>query len=714
MRKPLFFFLFLAVLAAQLPAQETSQTEAIRNLRKHVSYLASDQLEGRKTGEKGATFAAGYVANMFAGYKLKAPASSGSDGKAQKGFLQSFPYIIGNQPGANNSFKITDTKRLTEVKFKSEWAPLGYSPNADVELTNIVFTGFAIESAQLKYNDFNNLDVRGKAILAFAGKPDNDSPRSTFSLFTPHAKANLAKQKGASALILISREETFRDDKLAFAFDQTLGETAVPTIVISRQTAARILRTNEQGLQDEEARLNAKAKGGASDAAQSGISNDQMLITNLRIELDKKTVEGYNVVGILEGNDPVLKNEAIVIGAHYDHLGRGGNGSLAPNSTEIHNGADDNASGTSAMLELARQFSESKNNRRTLIFIGFGGEEEGLLGSKAYVNKPVFPIDKTIAMINMDMVGRLTANKLTVGGIGTATEMKALVESENIRKLPRPVKVTVSESDQKMRANIEAAMDKNNFNGVYVEVETGAVILGGVVKKGEVEKALSVAREIAGDGKKLENFLAESSNETIVAKRISVADKPKDEDKKAVVPTLFELQLNQDGFGPSDHSSFYGKKIPVLFFFTGTHTDYHKPSDTAEKINFSGLADITGFVSDLVKKIDYASKRPTYAEAKSSGMQGGRQGFGVSLGTIPSYADGNNDGLVLDGVRGDSPASKAGIKPGDKMIKLAGKEIRNISDYVFILGDMKADEEYEVVIMRGDQKWTLRITPKKR
>ena len=714
MKKQFLSFLILAALAFSVSAQKTTQSEAIRNLRKHVSYLASDQLEGRKTGEKGATFAAGYVANMFASYKLKAASSEGSDGKSQKGFLQSFPYIIGNQAGENNSFKITDTKRLTDVKFKSEWAPLGYSPNADVELTNIVFAGFGIESARLKYGDFDGLDARRKAVLAFAGKPDNDSPHSTFSLFTPHAKANIAKQKGAKALILISRKQNFADEKLAFAFDQTLGETAVPTIVISRQTAARILRTNEKGLQNEETRLNAIAKAGGADSSNSGISKDQTLITNLSVDLDKREVQAYNVVGILEGNDPVLKNEAIVIGAHYDHLGRGGRGSLAPNSKEIHNGADDNASGTSAMLELARQFSESKSNRRTIVFVGFGGEEEGLLGSKAYVNNPVFPLDKTIAMINMDMVGRLNAGKLTVGGIGSATEMKNLVETENIRKLPPPVKVEVSEDDKKLKADIEAAMKKNGFTGVYVEVEKGEVILGGVVRTGEIEKVAATAKEIIGEDGKMENFLAESSAKTIVPARISVAKKPENKAKKPAVQKLFALQLNQDGFGPSDHSSFYGKKIPVLFFFTGTHTDYHKPSDTAEKINFTGLADITNFVSGIVKKIDYGSKRPTYAVAKSSGMQGGRRGFSVSLGTIPSYADGNNDGLVLDGVRDNSPASKAGIKTGDKIIKLAGKEIRNISDYVFILGEMKADEEYDVLVVRGKDTLNLKITPKKR
>lgn len=172
----------------------------------------------------------------------------------------------------------------------------------------------------------------------------------------------------------------------------------------------------------------------------------------------------------------------------------------------------------------------------------------------------------------------------------------------------------------------------------------------------------------------------------------------------------FELALNQDGFGPSDHSSFYGKQIPVLFFFTGTHTDYHKPSDTAEKINYSGLTRIVGYVAAIARSVDESPTRPTYTVAKSSGVSGGRMGFNISLGTIPSYAD-STDGLVLDGVRDNSPASKAGLKAGDKITKLNSKEVRNAMDYTYVLGTMKAGVEYEIELTRGTEKLTLKIVP---
>jgi membrane-associated protease RseP (regulator of RpoE activity) len=172
----------------------------------------------------------------------------------------------------------------------------------------------------------------------------------------------------------------------------------------------------------------------------------------------------------------------------------------------------------------------------------------------------------------------------------------------------------------------------------------------------------------------------------------------------------FALQLNEDGFGPSDHSSFYAKHIPVLFFFTGTHADYHKPSDTAEKINYEGLLKITNYVSEIVKAVDANPKRPTYTVAKSSGTTGGRASFNVTIGVVPGYGE-SNDGLLLEGVRDASPAAIAGIKAGDKIVKFAGKEIRNVSDYTFVLGELKADTEYEIEIMRGTERLTLKVKP---
>lgn len=506
MKKQFFSFLLLFSLVFSVSAQkiQTPKPDLIeQNLRRHVAYLASDKLEGRRTGEKGATFAAGYVANRFATAKLK----GGLVKNGKRIFMQPFPY-----------------------------------------------------------------------------KPRNEK-----------------------------------------------GEV-LP---------------------------------------------------------DAKEVNAYNVIGILEGTDAVLKNEAIIIGAHYDHLGKGGMGSLAANSTEIHYGADDNASGTSALIELARTFAQAKNNKRTLIFIAFGGEEEGLLGSRYYTNNPVFPLDKTVAMINMDMIGRLKDDKLTVGGIGTASEWKGLVEGKNGTVLERQVEINA----------INLALYKNNLCCATARPPSGTDLrfsIIGQVPKGKT--ALTVLKAQEALGKPIVNETTESDS----TKEPKFSNPPK-------LP--FVLQLNEDGFGPSDHASFYGKNIPVLFFFTGTHLDYHKPSDTAEKINYEGLSRITNYVSELVKSIDQNPTKPTYTVAKSATPSDtGRRSFNVTLGTIPGYADGN-DGMLVEGVRDATPAAKSGIKAGDKIIKLAGKDIRNIQDYTAVLGELKADVEYEIVVMRGTEKLTLKIIP---
>jgi len=632
MKKQLFTFLLLFSFIVSVPAQKAQVADLVeQNLRKHVEYLASEKLEGRRTGEQGATFAAGYIANMLAQYKLKTGVSAVN---TKTNFLQTFPYVSGVELGTDNFLRIipADSTKESKMEIGVNWMPLGYSPNGYIPPSPLVFAGYGITSGELKHNDYNGLEVKDKVVLIFDGTPGAGNPHSQFGMFNLHIKANIAKEKGARALIVIATDSDFKNDNLArLSYDRTLGETAIPAVGLMRSHAAELFGAKDQK-EFAEIEKWITTKKDAPPNVQSKLAEPSKAVTQIKVNLTKKQTEAYNVIGIREGNDPVLKNEAIVIGAHYDHLGRGGSSSLAANSTEIHYGADDNASGTAAVLELARLFAKEKNNKRTIIFIAFGGEEEGLLGSKYYVNNPVFPLDNTVAMINLDMVGRLNEGKLTVGGIGSSAGWKKLIESLNV-------------------------------NG---------------------ENVLTLTKLNHG---------------------------PTPSKGNGIVPfNKFTLALNEDGFGPSDHSSFYGKQIPVLFFFTGTHLDYHKPSDTPEKINYQGLINITSYVSEIVKNVDQNVQKPTYTVAKSSGVMGGRMGFNVSLGTVPSYAD-STDGLVLDGVRANSPAAKSGIKTGDKIVKLAGKDVRNAMDYTFALGTMKAGEEYEVELLRGTERLTLKIIP---
>ncbi|NNE65958.1 MAG: M20/M25/M40 family metallo-hydrolase [Pyrinomonadaceae bacterium] len=622
MKKQLLLSILLLTLGLSVSAQKAAkQTKAGKNLRKHVSYLASDKLEGRRTGEKGATFAAGYVSNMFQRYKLKA---GYTDSEGRKSFLQPFDYISRVEIGESTSFTLNGMS----LERGKDWAPSVYSPSTTISEADVVFALHGISSKRLGHDDYAGVNASGKIVTVLSGVPGGMHPHSPFAAFNVPAKANIAKEKGASALVVISSSESLEKDRIAAtAYNQSLGKTAVPVIVISREKGSSILGLkSSKELTAVEKWLDQKPEN-----AIVRFSNIKPAKASATIEINPVKTEAYNVIGVLKGRDDQLKNEVIVIGAHYDHLGRGGRGSLAPNSKDIHNGADDNASGTSTLLELARQFAKEKRNRRTIVFIAFGGEEDGLIGSKAYVSNPVFPVKDTIAMFNMDMVGRLKDRKLTVGGIGTAGLWNDTVINSN-RRVPN----VYDKSKTIKKASFDAS-------------------------KEEVE--------------------------------------------------MFQLQLNQDGFGPSDHSSFYAAKIPVLFFFTGTHTDYHKPTDDADKINYAGLEQIAGFVRDLVRVVDRRVSRPVYKVAKSSTPQGGRRRFNVTLGTIPSYGDNDNTGLVLDGVRDGSAAGKAGIKGGDKIVKIGEKEVKNISDYMFMLQEMKPGKEYDIVVIRGGERLTLKIVP---
>jgi len=570
-----FTLLITAVLlfTCAIAAQETLEPSAAK-IQQHVTYLASDELDGRRTGTAGANEAAKYIAKEFERLGLRpAPATDSRKINVMSArYLQTFPYIGRVELGKNNVLSVRSGETLN-FRVGEDWMPLGISTNKKLDFTEVVFAGYGISANELNHNDYKGTYSKTQVAVIQKGTPDGDNPHGKFTTAGQlRFKVAAAQSAGVGALLIISSEDDLKNDALARLHYDNAGLAGIPVAVISKKTAEKL--------------ANAKQVTLATDV--------------VRVD-----VAAHNVVGVIEGSDPVLKDESIVIGAHYDHLGRGGEGSLAAREGEIHHGADDNASGTAGVLELARIFSTQRPKlKRTLVFIAFSGEEEGLLGSNYYVNHPLMPLDKTVAMINMDMIGRMKDRKLVVGGVGTAKEWRQLINTGS--------------------------------NGA------------------------------------------------------------------------FELTMNEDGYGPSDHSSFYSKQIPVLFFWTGTHNDYHKPSDTFEKINYNDEARILSLVARIVKDVDAADPRLTFTTAKSDPPRGG--GFRVYLGTIPNYAD-TNDGLLLDGVRDDSPAAKAGLKAGDKIVKIGNREVKNVYDYTYALGEMKAGQEYEIEVKRGEEKLTLKITP---
>jgi hypothetical protein len=622
--KKQFYILCVAILwsLAVASAQQIAPTlePSAQRLQQHTSYLASDALDGRRTGTQGANDAAHYIAGEFARLGLR-PATQTAAAKKPSAlmaqYLQNFPYIAAVQLGNGNLLKVGDKNYAVGT----DWMPLGFSANGDLPNAPAVFVGYGISAPDLKHDDYAGGRASGKIAFAIAGTPDGDNPHGQFARYEGvRWKAVAARNANAKALVIVSREPNFKDERLSqLSYDNSAGDAGLPVVVISREAMG-----GSEGFGNLEAL--AKQDPANKQAQDFGAMEPS---PSLKVELVRKETPAYNVIGVLEGSDPVLRNETIVIGAHYDHLGRGGEGSLAPRSGEIHHGADDNASGVAGMLELARLISTQKPRpKRSVLFMAFSGEEEGLLGSNYYVNHPIRPLPNTVAMINMDMIGRMKDNKLIVGGVGTAKEWREMLGAQNAQTAAAGVVVTTTVS------SLESARDLN-------------------------------------------------------------------------------LTLQEDGYGPSDHSSFYAKQVPVLFFWTGTHNDYHKPSDTFEKINYTDEVRVLTLVGQVVRSLAAAEKRPTYTVAKSDAQQGRSTGFRVYLGTIPNYSD-SNDGLLLDGVRDDSPAAKAGLKAGDKIVKIGTREIKNVYDYTYALGEMKAGEEYVIEVTRGGEKLSLKIKPEAR
>src|SRR6266516_2499715 len=671
----LFITLAITVGLAQQPAQQ--ETPSVERLRAHIAYLASDKLEGRRTGSAGANLAAEYIAREFSRYGLRRSIGYDTQGMSileadsPHRYMQEFPYVAGVEIGKKNilSVRLSSEDVPVDLKVAEDWMPLGFSSNQDIKNAPAVFVGYGIAASELKHDDYAGLDVTDKVAVALDRTPDGDNPHGQFARYEePRWKVSAAKDKGAKALILLSQEEKFSDERLAKLRYDNAGEAGLPVVVLAKPAAMRLLQAlalavfqptdkdkcggatrmpdgtmvtpctkyklfkHPDGSMEVELGDGTKAPVGPDGrfAANKiyGPKELQRFSWSVSTDLVRHETPAYNVAGILPGSDPKLEDEAIVIGAHYDHLGRGGEGSLAPREGEIHHGADDNASGVAGVLELARIFSSQyPRPKRTLVFIAFSGEEEGLIGSIFYVDHPILPLARTVAMINMDMIGRLKDDKLIVGGVGTASNWREIVET----------------------ANTFTEKISGNTDGVLL---------------------------------------------------------------RAVSRDKLALTLNEDGYGPSDHAMFYAKQVPVLFFWTGTHDDYHKPSDTADKINYSGEARILSIIAAVIRDIDGRNKPPTYTVAKSDST-GRSTGFRVYLGTIPNYAD-SNDGLKLDGVRDDSPAAKAGLKAGDKVVKLAGHDVKNVYDYTYALGEMKAGQEYEVEVLRDGKRLTMKITPEAR
>ncbi len=535
------FFIFLLLADCSAPKQITKvDTQLPDHLKAHIQYLADDKLEGRRTGTKGEELAMDYIVNQFK--------SIGLVPKGTEYYTQSFPINDGKTIDSVTEFNINGNKLITGKEF----FPFPFSPDQSIE----AMPAISVQEAEMPW--FFDL----KEIL----EENKNKPQFDLQDYI-HINAKKAKERGASAVILYNTSSI--DDKLVFDGKDKSEQLAIPVLYVSKGPALKYFS-------DKEATLTIKIRTG----------------------IDEKNRIGHNVIGYIDNQAP----STVILGAHYDHLGYGedGNSMLRTGEHLIHNGADDNASGTAALIELARMLKTSKATHNNYLFIAFSGEELGLFGSKYFTEHPTIDLKAVDYMINMDMVGRLndSTRVITIGGYGTTPAWQGFFSGNDIKKT-RP-------------------------DLVY--------------------------------------------------------------------------KYDSSGTGPSDHTSFYRMGIPVLFYFTGIHADYHKPTDDADKINYEGESTI---VNNIYKLVEWYNDKGKLVFTKTRETQtSSRSGFSVTMGIMPDYTFAGT-GVRADGISEGKPAQKAGLKAGDVIIRLGDYTITSLDNYMQALGKFKKGDTTKVKFTRG-------------
>ena len=566
-----------------------------------VKALSSPEMEGRGDGTKGLTLAEHLIVERYKSLGLE-PAGS-------KGYLQSFRVVTGRKiQGGTKMSGHANGGKIETYAVREDFIPLNFSSTGDAK-ASVVFAGYGITAPEFGYDDFHDADVRDKIVLVFRGEPESISQKAPSGGHTTHAslisKAINAKNHGAAALIVVNGKLSHGDSDELRPFGDAEGpeEAGILCLQVKTPVADEWLRPT--GL------TSAELQDSIEKEKNSGLSIplDSTVDVTLKIETLRATVN--NVLAYLPGKS----DEYVIVGAHYDHLGKGDSHSLAPSQIgQIHPGADDNASGTAGVLELARIVAPLAGKLdRGILFANFAGEELGLLGSAEWVKEPTRALDKAVAMLNMDMIGRIKDDKVFIGGIGTGTTLKSAVE------------------------------DAANGSSLHFEYSEG-------------------------------------------------------------------------GYSSSDHTSFVTKKIPVLFFFSGLHSDYHKPSDTWDKINAASATQLLNLVSKVSVELADAAEKPKFVAVVENPHAGGVSsggGYGPYFGSVPDFGQ-TETGVRFSDVRPSSPAAKAGLQAGDVLVHFGDKSINNLYDFTDALRRSKVGDVVEVTVLRNGQPLKVSVTLEQR
>jgi hypothetical protein len=583
-----------------LTADESVPEITSRELMAHVEYLADDDLQGREAGTDGALQAAAYIAAEFERLGLK---PMGDEGTYFQGF--SLPRGFEALPGTKLIAMKGRQKAVFELQ--KDLYPLYCSAAGEVE-AGAVFAGYGICAPDLGYDDYDGIDVQGKVVVVMRGVPAGQSRKNPFR--TPaairrfgafKAKLDTAAGLGAAALVVVNDPENHsskREDKLVRRSEEA-DQGTIPCLHMRYAAASKMLAGTGVSLVKAQKYIDAKLKPRSE-------TMDKLAI-KLTAALETKKLMVRNVVGLLEAQAEDKKDEIIVVGAHFDHIGLGRFGSLGGSKAKgkVHNGADDNASGTAGVMEIAGFLKPRASElRRSVLFIAFTAEEMGLLGSRHYVEHPVIPLGKIAAMVNLDMISYLgNTGQLNIYGTGTAPSFEQTLSS--------------------------------------------------LVKKSRVKTKL-----VEGVGR-----------------------------------------------GASDHYPFYKKSLPALFFITGLHKNYHRPTDDVKYMDKKGFEKVARLAGELAMTLASAQSRPVFTPTTEGALEGGPY-LGIAV-------EDKENGIFIAEVAKGSPAAKSRLREGDQIVEINDREVRTVSVFYGMWSGVAPGEKVTFVLRRSGKLRTVKVRLKK-
>ncbi len=591
LRHILLVFAVLALFAASTSVPQADPTRYLNDIKS----LAAPNMEGRGAGTKGLTRAEHLIEKRYQELKL--------DPAGVHEYAQPFSVVTGAVLKGDNSLTVLSGKARHHSKANDDFVPFSFSSSGEVTAP-VVFAGYGATADEFHYDDYAGLDVKGKIVVLLRYEPSSFAEKSGNHGLTQHShlitKAINARNHGAQAVVMVNGKLGEGEEDLLTRFGSVSGplDVGIVFVQVTNSVADSWFQSAGKSLKDVQDQIDSTAK------PQSFAFPDSLQLS-LHVDIETTRATVNNVLAWLPGQS----DEYVIVGAHYDHLGRGNIDSLAPSQIgQIHPGADDNASGTAGVLELARLLAPQRGLlKRSILFMNFAGEELGLLGSAEWVKEPTRPLAKAVAMINMDMIGRIKDDKVYIGGVGTGSTFKVVLD--------------------------------------------------------QAQK-----------------------------------DSP------------FKIEYSAGGYASSDHTSFVSKKIPVLFFFSGLHSDYHKPSDTWDKINAPDAARLLDLIENVTVQLASTQDPPTFqvvAEDKPP-AGGGGAGYGPYFGSIPDFGQ-TEDGVKFADVKPNSPAAKAGLKAGDVLIQFGDKPIKNLYDFTDALRRSKVGDVVEVKVLRDGQPVTASV-----